>query len=311
MIRRPPRSTQPTTLFPYTTLFRSSTLTAGTDGVTPDRAESKGFTGERDDSEVGLLYLHARYYDPKIGIFVSPDTWDPLKEGVGTNRYAYAGNDPVNKADRNGHQEAESGFHESNKGAIDKGQTGLIEGFAEGLASFAGSMVPGSSLRDSYDAFNGGRPIAGTVHAALGAADLIATAVSLGTSIGLKGAVVAAKEALAANKAASAVRGSTAAARETGKIGEKVVRDAYNIGDKKAIQIGERSRVPDGLTATTLSEVKNVERQGLTAQLRDYLEYAEKNGLKMDLYVRENTTISKNLQDLIDAGRINLERAIK
>jgi hypothetical protein len=28
MIRRPPRSTQPTTLFPYTTLFRSARLAA-------------------------------------------------------------------------------------------------------------------------------------------------------------------------------------------------------------------------------------------------------------------------------------------
>jgi hypothetical protein len=28
MIRRPPRSTQPTTLFPYTTLFRSAALAA-------------------------------------------------------------------------------------------------------------------------------------------------------------------------------------------------------------------------------------------------------------------------------------------
>ena len=91
---------------PYGT--RTSTLAAGSDGVTPDRADSKGFTGERDDPEVGLLYLHARYYDPKLGIFVSPDTWDPLKEGVGTNRYAYAGNDPVNKANRNGHAEGEN-----------------------------------------------------------------------------------------------------------------------------------------------------------------------------------------------------------
>jgi hypothetical protein len=29
MIRRPPRSTQPTTLFPYTTLFRSENLIKG------------------------------------------------------------------------------------------------------------------------------------------------------------------------------------------------------------------------------------------------------------------------------------------
>ncbi|MCJ9753645.1 hypothetical protein MOV61_23270 [Neorhizobium sp. BETTINA12A] len=35
--------------------------------------------------------------------FISPDDWDPTKEGVGTNRYAYSDNDPVNKSDPNGH----------------------------------------------------------------------------------------------------------------------------------------------------------------------------------------------------------------
>ncbi|MBD0417573.1 hypothetical protein [Oryzicola mucosus] len=35
--------------------------------------------------------------------FISPDDWDPTLPGVGTNRYAYAGNDPVNKSDPNGH----------------------------------------------------------------------------------------------------------------------------------------------------------------------------------------------------------------
>lgn len=35
--------------------------------------------------------------------FISPDTMDPTIEGVGTNRYAYAGNDPVNNSDPNGH----------------------------------------------------------------------------------------------------------------------------------------------------------------------------------------------------------------
>ena len=35
--------------------------------------------------------------------FISPDDWDPTMPGVGTNRYAYSQNDPVNKADPNGH----------------------------------------------------------------------------------------------------------------------------------------------------------------------------------------------------------------
>jgi uncharacterized protein RhaS with RHS repeats len=49
------------------------------------------------------VYLHARHYDPALGRFVQPDWWDPTVEGVGTNRYAYAENDPLNRSDPNGH----------------------------------------------------------------------------------------------------------------------------------------------------------------------------------------------------------------
>ncbi|WVT77634.1 hypothetical protein QM996_24715 (plasmid) [Sinorhizobium chiapasense] len=35
--------------------------------------------------------------------FISPDTLDPTIEGVGANRYAYSGNDPINNSDPNGH----------------------------------------------------------------------------------------------------------------------------------------------------------------------------------------------------------------
>lgn len=35
--------------------------------------------------------------------FISPDSWDPNIPGVGTNRYSYASNNPVNRSDRNGH----------------------------------------------------------------------------------------------------------------------------------------------------------------------------------------------------------------
>ena len=70
--------------------------------------EHKGFIGERHDEEVGLMYLNARYYDPKIGRFIQPDDWDPTLPGVGTNRYAYAMNDPVNLSDPNGHVTADA-----------------------------------------------------------------------------------------------------------------------------------------------------------------------------------------------------------
>ncbi|MEX3012100.1 RHS repeat-associated core domain-containing protein, partial [Hoeflea sp. TYP-13] len=66
-------------------------------------ATQKGYINERHDPETGLMYLNARYMDPTFGRFISPDDWDPILEGVGPNRYAYAQNDPVNKSDPTGH----------------------------------------------------------------------------------------------------------------------------------------------------------------------------------------------------------------
>ncbi|MCZ8182435.1 MAG: FG-GAP-like repeat-containing protein [Beijerinckiaceae bacterium] len=78
----------------------------GLESVVTGHREEKGYIGENADAETGLIYLHARYYDPAIGRFISPDWWDPNTPGVGTNRYAYASNDPINRSDRNGHADA-------------------------------------------------------------------------------------------------------------------------------------------------------------------------------------------------------------
>ena len=69
----------------------------------PGLTIAKGYIGERHDPETGLLYLNARYHDPVLGRFLSPDDWDPTIPGVGTNRYAYAANDPINLSDPSGH----------------------------------------------------------------------------------------------------------------------------------------------------------------------------------------------------------------
>jgi RHS repeat-associated protein len=65
--------------------------------------ESKGFIGERYDGDAGLQYLNARYYDPKLAMFIQPDWWEVTKAGVGTNRYSYSFDDPVNGKDPGGH----------------------------------------------------------------------------------------------------------------------------------------------------------------------------------------------------------------
>lgn len=40
---------------------------------------------------------------PADAKFIQPDWLDPTERGVGTNRYAYSNNDPINKSDPNGH----------------------------------------------------------------------------------------------------------------------------------------------------------------------------------------------------------------
>lgn len=98
-------------------------------------ATQKGYIGERYDAETGLLYLNARYQDPRLGRFISPDDWDPTLPGVGTNRYAYAGNDPVNQSDRNGHSSEPDGVDPGGKdkdgdGKPDRGPPGSTTGGA-------------------------------------------------------------------------------------------------------------------------------------------------------------------------------------
>ena len=73
--------------------------------------EEHSFIGERFDASTGLLFLNARYYDPDLGRFLQPDWWEVRQQGVGTNRYAYGFNDPVNLSDPNGNQATNRGFN--------------------------------------------------------------------------------------------------------------------------------------------------------------------------------------------------------
>lgn len=82
--------------------------------------DGKAYINERYDAETGLQYLHARYDDPNLGRFLTPDTFDPILAGVDFNRYAYAGNDPVNSSDPNGHIAGGSGEKENEKDSCDQ-----------------------------------------------------------------------------------------------------------------------------------------------------------------------------------------------
>jgi RHS repeat-associated protein len=61
------------------------------------------FTGQKQDAS-GLVYMNARYYDPTLGQFISPDTLVP-DAGVliDYNRYGYARGNPMRFSDPSGH----------------------------------------------------------------------------------------------------------------------------------------------------------------------------------------------------------------
>lgn len=85
-------SNQVVNRYEYTPFGR--TLSATEQVVQPFR-----FAGRQFDSETGLYYNRARYYDPTVGRFISED---PIGLAGGVNQYAYAGNDPINGIDPSG-----------------------------------------------------------------------------------------------------------------------------------------------------------------------------------------------------------------
>ena len=61
------------------------------------------YTGQERDASTGLYFYNARYYDPVLGRFLSPDTYvqNPLDPQT-LNRYAYARNNPILYTDPSG-----------------------------------------------------------------------------------------------------------------------------------------------------------------------------------------------------------------
>ncbi|WP_265308156.1 RHS repeat-associated core domain-containing protein [Stenotrophomonas sp. SRS1] len=66
-------------------------------------ADRPGFTGHVRDGATFLSYMEQRYYDPRLGVFLSIDEVTAESDPVGMfNRYRYAANNPYRYADPNG-----------------------------------------------------------------------------------------------------------------------------------------------------------------------------------------------------------------
>ncbi len=286
-----------------------------------------GFTGERQ-AQSGLTFLHARWYDPGLGRFLSRDpvagsSLDPRTQ----NPYAYALNDPTSKVDHSGFSAAD--LFNGDQGYSYDGTNFYNDPAAQpaaGLRAFgrnaayaiAGTFAdldspdPGTKVAALAKVGLAGVAIAAPIALALpeeavagGAAVITGVASTVANSVAAAGTAIAGGVAGFFQKAqslfANAPRPATAVARDLGREGE------VQAGIEQAAKVRIPSltntaayRIPDELTATTLREVKNVKHLGLTAQLQDFIAYAQQTGRQVILEVRENTAISRGLQSLAD-----------
>jgi RHS repeat-associated protein len=81
--------------------YRAFGATRFTSGTTPT---SYRFTGQREEAALGLYFYNARWYDPVLGHFLSPDTLVPDPgNALDYHRYAYVRFNPLKYTDPTGH----------------------------------------------------------------------------------------------------------------------------------------------------------------------------------------------------------------
>jgi RHS repeat-associated protein len=289
-------------------------------------SEPKGFIGERTDPETGLTYLNARYYDVALGRFLSPDWWEITDPAVGTNRYAYALNDPINKSDPNGHSVSPDPcnyFCRLNAiiGSTTSGSTSTTSApkvtltltpaakkkrVAMGRHPFADQPQPMTWDEAAAVAWEG-------VDTAFRAGVFDYTVLSpeasdfdRGFEFTTLGASLVGGPVL--RGALKSGRAAITAARALGAQGEAAVRATYVIGEKRAIVLASgATRVPDGfIRGVSISEVKNVKYLAFTRQLRDYASYAAANGIALDVYVRAGAKVTAPLANAAATNQLRL-----
>ncbi len=104
------------------------------------------YRGEQYDSDLGLYYLRARYYNPLTGRFLSRDPEDgKAKVPASLHKYLYTAGDPVNTADPRGRESMiETGSLDALIGA--NPFPGITAGIAAASAGITATKVVASGL---------------------------------------------------------------------------------------------------------------------------------------------------------------------
>jgi RHS repeat-associated protein len=120
--------------------------------------EKQWYTGKLEETRVGLQYFGARWYEPEIGIFLSPDPVE-FQEGnvFSFNRYAYANNNPYRYVDPNGRQseDAQEIIDQRRNGALVTA-TNRINDFASSIVKASENLLPTSGSDVALGIISGG-----------------------------------------------------------------------------------------------------------------------------------------------------------
>lgn len=141
------------------------------------------YKGYYYDVETGLFYLFARYYDPSIMQFISPDEFQYLNQDniSGFHLYAYCNNNPVNYCDPSGH------FPQLAKWAIGIGVIGILA-----IATVATAGIAGVGVGAAFAAgFSGAAIGVGASGLAVTIAGSAFAGAVIGAGIGLVGGGIA------------------------------------------------------------------------------------------------------------------------
>jgi RHS repeat-associated protein len=112
------------------------------------------YTGQEEDSETGLYFYNARYYDPMLGRFISADSIvSNPRDPQDLNRYTYAGNNPLIYTDPSGHLKFKSLWKAVVSGIVG----GAVFVLSGGTASpILAGMLAGASAGATSAALNEG-----------------------------------------------------------------------------------------------------------------------------------------------------------
>ncbi|RLA44773.1 MAG: hypothetical protein DRR06_08895 [Gammaproteobacteria bacterium] len=141
-------------------LHESREVDAGTGAqVESPWDEKQWFTGKIEETGVGIQYFGARWYEPELGRFLSPDPVQFTESNIFSfNRYAYASNNPFSFFDPDGRQTMAAVTLDAQINLLGTGQISGKQYIGFGRAQGQGAFIGAATAATIYSAVVLGAP---------------------------------------------------------------------------------------------------------------------------------------------------------